>query len=562
MTYPPRRIRPRGHTLLEMMLSLVLLSVVMASIGSAVMFASSAIPNDDSPTATLARDIAVIGHLAEDLAAAKYIIEQSATAVTVVVGDRTGDGIPDRLRYAWSGTSGEPLYVQINDQPPTIVLDSVSIFALRYEMRSSTTSLPGALQRSGSEKLLSNEGALLPNSTGLGTATAMGQRFTPSLSTEALAYEPTRVEFYGNQAGTANGVIPLTIRDISGFAPAGKTYASGTGLETGFSILAGWTSIAFSSASWVPKDQQKMIVLGAGAGSGNRAMIYYKSTSTPLSISYDSGGSWAAGSSGALLYRLYGYEIVRGRSWDITRQHNTAINLTLQSTGNDRSPVSRLVQMSIAPKVLDCFAETDFDVSPTTMDLDADGRADWRYASGSIPSSSLSGGVWKSANDLSYYDEAILDAKVISVYARMRSNDKLGPTIYGPYTFKDNEDVMPIATQLRSDGAGGQELVIYNDMDMAVELTRVDDLPAGLLDIQLVLLPQEQVLAIKINNEWAGAVKLQKVTNPGTITPGVRFGSSGGIAEFGRVSVNAGGVPSQSAEEDGGLISDVFDLLF
>ncbi|MEM6928262.1 MAG: prepilin-type N-terminal cleavage/methylation domain-containing protein, partial [Myxococcota bacterium] len=86
----------RGHTLVELVLSLTLLSIVMVSVGSAMIFAANAVPSADEPTVNKINDGAVLDRIAEDLSLAKYVIEDEPKAVTVVVADRTGDGLPDR----------------------------------------------------------------------------------------------------------------------------------------------------------------------------------------------------------------------------------------------------------------------------------------------------------------------------------------------------------------------------------------------------------------------------------------------------------------------------------
>ena len=87
-----------GYSMLEMVLSTVVLSTVMVSVTSAVVFASSANPDEDSPEVTLATDSNALSRIAEDISMARYVLEQSTNRITFVVADRTGDDIPDRIQ--------------------------------------------------------------------------------------------------------------------------------------------------------------------------------------------------------------------------------------------------------------------------------------------------------------------------------------------------------------------------------------------------------------------------------------------------------------------------------
>lgn len=547
--------RPRlGHTLLEMLLSLVLLSIVMASVGSAVMFASQAVPDDSSPAGSLLVDAAALSRIAEDLASAQYVIEQTSQAVTVVVPDRTGDGIPDRLRYAWSGRPGDSLFFQLNDASAVVFVEAVEVFNLSYEQASVTATFPGPIERSDSEFLLAQETALIPSNTALNGTTAISQPFEATMGSSAIAYEPTRLEWYTRKSATTDGAIPIAIQDLDANVPIGDDHASVTVQESDLPASVDWHSAVFTATSWLPAGEEKGIVFKPGAGTASRARMYYNALSTPYHVSTDSGASWAQGPGGALLFRLYGYEITQDNETLVSQQHAKSVSISLQSVAEDRSPLSRQVLLMQAPPILTGFAQAGFEVDPVGMDLDADGAADWSHDSGQLSSGSLNHGIWTCDGELTFDDQSVADAQVIQVRARMRSNDTQGPTIYGPYTFNGDDELLPVATQLREDGAGGQELVIYNDMNLATERMVLTGLPDGLVDIELTLMPGQDTVSIRINRGTATSLSLDRIADPGGIEPSVRFGSSGGVAEFGSVDIAVGGSASEGGNSGGGLI--------
>jgi len=573
----PRSIPPasqtRGHTLLEMMLSLVLLSVVMASVGSAVLFASQAVPSDDDPDVVLARDATALARIVEELSTARYVVEQGPHAVTFVVRDRTADGIPDRIRYAWSGTPGDPLTSQFNDEAPVTLLDSVATFDLGYNTQTTSRTIPGATLVSGTESLVSSFGLELLASTQSVTASNFyGQLITPSLGSEAIGFIPSRVILPARSGDATNGALWAHLYDTEGRLPGSATYGVGSvggseadGDEDGaLSESFTWTSITLDGTAMVRDDERVALVMNAKpTATGTVAQVRTNTLGDGgLIASNDGGASYYGYLTTGLLHRLYGYEVTRGNAWTISQTHLHTIDIALQSAPTRRAALSRRVRMLLAPPVLDAFAEAGFVTDPTAMDLDADGRADWQ-ADAAFPDSSINDGVWTCHDELTFEPDAFASADVVTVTARMRSNDALGPTIYGPNTINSAGELLPIATQLRENGAGGQELVIYNDTAMSEVNAVIPDLPAGLIDVKLTLLPKENVLAVSVRDEPVGSVKLERIPDPGDVAQAVRIGSSGGVAEFGSIHIRVGGgYQAESGDDGGGLISGVLNLLF
>ena len=562
----PKRQARRGHTLLEMMLSLVLLSIVMASVTSAMLFAASANPDEDSPEVTIADDSRVLSRIAEDLSLARYVIEQTDKAVTFVVGDRTGDGTPDRIRYAWSGTYGDPLTYQLNDETPTTLLENTAQFGLTYTSETVISTLPGTLERGDTEQLIASQNSILLH-TGyfMNDTMAIGQRYTPALDAGVVAYEPSRLRLYAKRAGNSTGVIPVAIKDVQGDTPQGDAHVSATLYERGFGTYPNWGEVSFSSSVWLSASEEKIISIGPGTGIGNILVPRYHNTAgTPFSYSSDSGVTWLAGYGGSMLFELYAYPVTYGKALDISRSHLTQARITLQSVASSgRSPLKRMVRMMLAPATLESFAQTEFDADPTLADLDNNKAADWSHSTGKFPETSISDGVWTADGSLIFEPAGLSSAKVITVKARMRSNDTLGPTIYGPYTIDSGGDGLAIITQLRDDKEGGQELLIFNGYTATDPVLTIPDLPSGLVDVGLTVIPDEDYLCIAINHEPVATLKLDRVTDNGAWRQAIWLTSGGGVAEFESVYIKVGGSYEISASDTdgGGLITNLLNLL-
>jgi len=88
--------------------------MLVAGLASAIYISSQALDLDSSTSRQSAIASEVLGKLTADLALALSFSERTTTAVTFDVPDRDGDLHPESIRYAWSGTPGDPLTYQYN----------------------------------------------------------------------------------------------------------------------------------------------------------------------------------------------------------------------------------------------------------------------------------------------------------------------------------------------------------------------------------------------------------------------------------------------------------------
>lgn len=88
--------------------------MLVAGLASTIYISSQALDLDNSASRQSSIASEVLGELSADLALARSFSERTATAVTFDVPDRDGDLHPETIRYAWSGTAGDPLTYQYN----------------------------------------------------------------------------------------------------------------------------------------------------------------------------------------------------------------------------------------------------------------------------------------------------------------------------------------------------------------------------------------------------------------------------------------------------------------
>jgi hypothetical protein len=135
--HPGRRSARRGYTLLEMVISTGAATVLLGGLMSTIVVANRAWSPDLKP-AIKTEASSLTRQLSIDLRSALAFTDRTATAATFTVPDRDSDGQPEVLRYAWSGTSGDPLTVSLNGGTAQVVVADVQTFNMDYLLRSVT----------------------------------------------------------------------------------------------------------------------------------------------------------------------------------------------------------------------------------------------------------------------------------------------------------------------------------------------------------------------------------------------------------------------------------------
>jgi len=124
-----------GYTLMEMLVSTSVASILMVGMGSSIYVASQTFESEDKSPAQTARADNTLGQVMRDAQAATEILELTATTAEFKVPDRDGDGYEETIRYAWSGTPGDPLTYQLNGGTVDTIAENVEAFQLDYLSR-------------------------------------------------------------------------------------------------------------------------------------------------------------------------------------------------------------------------------------------------------------------------------------------------------------------------------------------------------------------------------------------------------------------------------------------
>jgi len=134
MKYSTAQLRP-AFTLVEAMAALPVAAVIVVGLASAVVLAGRAIPAGTAPGEAVVRGYQAADQFAGELHCALVVPVRAPTAVEFLVPDRDADGDSESIRYAWSGTPGDPLTRKYNSFAPETYLENVHEFQVDYVIR-------------------------------------------------------------------------------------------------------------------------------------------------------------------------------------------------------------------------------------------------------------------------------------------------------------------------------------------------------------------------------------------------------------------------------------------
>jgi hypothetical protein len=231
--------RRAGLTLAELSISLGVIATLMVATGSIMVLTGKAIAVTTHHAADARVDDIVTTMMSEQRLALT-VTERTATSITFTVADRTGDGLADQVRYAWSGVSGDPLTRQVNDLMPVVVARDVKKFGLSYLTKTAVAAAPPAELESAEEVIYNH--AAGSSVAAVSSSSWQGQCFKTTLSRPtATSWRITSVRLNASRpvgstgswtvgvypdAGNKPGALALFEQNfsLSGLTPAPKPY--------------------------------------------------------------------------------------------------------------------------------------------------------------------------------------------------------------------------------------------------------------------------------------------------------------------------------------------------
>lgn len=259
-----RDTRNSGFTLIELALSLGILTLLLGAIASMMSLAARAIPKEtdsDQQVSTLRLRLA---DFCTDLSLAKSITSASPTDITFVVPDRDNDGTDETIRYAWSGISGDPFARTAGGVSNASMIAGVQSLSI--------TLISGSRERSvvtgtvdSAEQLLSSYTGATTGSTTVDSTSRTGLCIVPNLASNVTAWQLTRLRYRITSSAGSSYAHTLKI-----YNPNGQGWVDESSLLASYdvagAVAASSTNIANNVATtglpWKTRQDSLWAILG------------------------------------------------------------------------------------------------------------------------------------------------------------------------------------------------------------------------------------------------------------------------------------------------------------
>ncbi len=360
-TPPSARFRaaaqPGGFTLVEMVVTVAVMSVIMLGIGSAMIIAGHAVPDAGNPAAAGIAAAQVADQITTELQYATAINSYTANVIEFRVADRDGNDVPETIRYEWSGTPGDPLTRQYNSAAPVTMLDDVYEFNLAYDLTTTTTETPQG-NESAETLLTSYHSDYYQDGRDVKSDRWRGQYFLPSLPADAVSWKVTRVRFYAAVKGYATGQCKVRLQlPTAGEVPSAVVLEEKTLLESTLNpYYFTLQEFDFSNVTGLSPAQGLCLVLKWI--SGNEAcQILIRESGVPAASagfmrSDNQGVAWTEYSDQSLLFWVYGTVTTEGEPQIESSYYLDRVDIKLQQSDAAQSIVQTGVKVLNRPEVV------------------------------------------------------------------------------------------------------------------------------------------------------------------------------------------------------------------
>lgn len=531
-----------GFTLSELTVSAAIMGLVVMGIASSIMVATQALPDEDNPSQISFDNAAVADQIVEELRYAIAITERSSNVIAFVVHDRNGDGVPERIRYAWSGTAGDPLTREYNGGSAVEVAKNVSEFALGYYIDTVKEEYPGPSVETPEQLFSTVPAGALSNNEDVDNDDWVGQYIRPTLPEGTESWKLTRVEFEARKHGPDDGEISVQLWNAGAWnLPGGTLLAEQPMLESTLDSNYRVESFTFDLPGLMP-DEGVCLVLKGVSGGGKMARIHYDDDGVVNGKMLETGiFGWEIEDSKNMVHSVYGTAMTPGPTQIAERRYLTAVRVGMQVSNDPATRVVTTVPALNRPELLSAFWEVDFENDPT-LDGNADEHADWSVrGSTGFRAESLSGGVWNVDSILDTYpDNSFKKLTTVNVRFRNTSVGGLGAMFLINVDWSGSTcSYLYAQLRLRNDGTQTLSLINKLGTSTATTLATVSGLPGDFVDLRLLIDPGLDTVNVQVNGLDEGTYLYNKIApyNSDRIATLMKVGSN---AEIDSISIRVG----------------------
>lgn len=486
-------------------------SILLAGLGSAVLVSLRAnqVPDDIRNTLDAS---SVLADIADEARYAIFITEGTDHVLQIAVPDMNEDSLDDIIRYEWSGVAGDPLVRTFNFGAPVNVAENVQNFSLSYTLRTQEEQFTG-LTESDEEVFSEYVGDISKIKRDITFGEWLGQHFHPDdftitpLPADAVSWRVTNVTLENRDSAPSGGQSWVQLREATGSnTPTSKVYEQ---ILLEESTLSGWAprDYVFNNVPYLHPTQGACLVI-EWLGPDVPVALRSDSAAGGLLRSTDQGATFSYDPTQTLRYRMKGKYRTPGGTQVVTRQFLTGIGTKLQ-LGNTRSALQSSIPLMNMPESLSRFWKLDFDVDPTTVDVNFDGIADWQLRNaGSFDTGQLNLGIWDADSTVLETQSACDFDGLTTVVVRMRNTSVGGEgAVFEIDADHSGGDLIPLKVALALQPDGTQTLTAWKKTDNTTwaVLDQVTGLSAEFIDIRLLIEPDTNTVAISYDGAELGA---------------------------------------------------------
>lgn len=497
--------RPNAFTLIELVLSMAITTALLGGISAAIFLAGRAVPDGRSLEETTVRTADIADQIAADLYCSLWFQKHVAKTAKFTVPDRDGDGLPDKIRYRWSGTAGDPLTRTFNDGTAVEVLPDVREFEVTYELASVDEEYPGP-PLEGAEQVLSSHGSINGyfKSFAIEKDKWPGQYFKPSLPGDAVAWRVTRVHVYVKADGPSETALIQLRPANADYKPTNIVLEEFVMNESALHDWYDWFVATYADVKGLAPGTGLCLVLKNSTGGGKAGLLAYDEYGGSGGINTkDYGATWSYFSNLVRLYYIYGTISTPGPTQTATRQYVTNVRVALRAGDDPNTRVVTATQTLNAPELLDGLWELNFDSDPR-QDHNGDGNDDWAEWEGSFDPVTLVDGIWYAPHLISPRiilntapDEGFNKLTTVDISFRTTSVTNWGATFRINADWQDGP-CAPLIAMLSKPDSSSQELWIGNVLpNSSTEwLYRLSDLSNDFVRLRLLIDPTQGTIAV------------------------------------------------------------------
>ncbi len=347
----------RAFTLVELVLSMAVMSILLGGLASAMIIATRAIPNRESAPGTAMESAYATEQLAGELAVAKTFSVRSPTVVEFKVDDRNNDGVDEVIRYEWSGTSGASLTRKYNSDAAVPVIGDVNEFALDYTLTPVTAQVVPGPTESQETLLMSFTGPGNMTEWSVSSTSWIGQYFKPTLPAGATSWKVTRVRIRAALNVNNTGLSRLQLRTADASNKPTSTIIDEAEMpeaELGNEYLP--KELVFQNAGGLAPGAGMCLVLKWVSGVYACNVEYQVSstsiTGTNLVTTVNGGSSWTTKSNQSMTIDIYGTVTGTTTPTVATLYYLTAVRIRLRSGSHAESRAETSIRILNEPEIV------------------------------------------------------------------------------------------------------------------------------------------------------------------------------------------------------------------